>query len=285
MVMNINNLKIFIQVADRMSITEAANDLYISQPAVSKAIRNIEGHLNIKLFHRDKKTGLVLTEVGNEILLLARQMIGIENKIQQISFRENNLLGGNVRIGSFPSASTIIMSKAIALFKKTFPLVSVELIEGSSNQVKKWVEDRVVDFGIVISPFKGYDFKLLIRDKMVGIVTEDRKKLKAIDLKTQQNNLIFCKGGYETAISQTLKDYKIDFSESFTVQNAETVISMVQNHIGIGVISEFVLSSLTHNLEICEIDPLIEMQIGLIAHSFDDLSPVATEFVNIITKS
>ncbi|WP_142673111.1 LysR family transcriptional regulator substrate-binding protein [Priestia endophytica] len=215
-------------------------------------------------------------------MLLARQMMSIESKIFQIANRENNLLGGTVKIGSFPAASTMILSRAIALFKKKYPFVSIELIEGTSNEVKKWVEDRVVDFGIGISPFNGYEFKLLIQDKMVGITTKKHTSSEIINLKTQQDNLVFCKSGQETAISQTLKDYKIYFDKSFIVQNAETVISMVQNHVGMGVISEFVLSSIPHNLKICEIDPLIEMEIGLIAHSFDELTPVATEFVNVI---
>ena len=51
-----HNLRIFLDVADRQSITETANARYISQPAVSKAIQSLEKELNLKLFYRDKKT-------------------------------------------------------------------------------------------------------------------------------------------------------------------------------------------------------------------------------------
>jgi len=280
--MNINNLKIFIKVADKMSITEAANDLYISQPAVSKAVSNLENELEIKLFHRDKKTGLILTDVGKEILLLGRQMLSIENKIFQIAYMEKNLLGGKVKIGSFPVASTTFLPKAIAIFKKKYPGVDIELMEGTSNKVKKWLEERVIDFGIVISPFNNFEYKFLLRDRMVGIMPENHKNIEVIDLNLENENLIFCKAGHELAVSQTIKDYKIDLDKSFTVQNAETVISMVNNHVGIGIISEFVLSSVPNNLKTFEISPLIETEIGVIAHSFSDLPPVATEFINVL---
>ncbi|MCJ7986577.1 LysR family transcriptional regulator [Priestia sp. OVL9] len=55
MVMNMNNLELFMKVAEKMSVTEASRELFISQPAVSKAVKNLETYLNIKLFIRDKK--------------------------------------------------------------------------------------------------------------------------------------------------------------------------------------------------------------------------------------
>ncbi|MDT8716962.1 LysR family transcriptional regulator [Clostridium sp. 19966] len=278
---NINNLKIFISVADEKSITETANNLYISQPAVSKAIKNLEDELSVKLFKRDKRNGLIITDVGEKILLLARQMMNIENKIYQTAFRDNNFLGSKVKIGSIPIASAVILSKAIATFKQKYPFVIIELLEGSSNEVQKMVDEHVVDFGIGISPFNDLDYQVLVEDKMVGIIVE-KKDAVSIDLNEEQNNLIFCKSGQEAAINQLRKDHKISFNESLIVQNGETVVNMVKNGVGKGVISKFVLSSIPHDLAICDIYPPIKMEIGLIAHSFDDLTPVASEFIRII---
>ncbi len=96
----------------------------------------------------------MLTDVGKEILLLARQMKGIESKIYQIANRENKLLNGKVKIGSFPAVSTNIMPHMIAAFRSNYPLIRIELIEGTSDQIKEWVEDRTVDIGIAASPFE-----------------------------------------------------------------------------------------------------------------------------------
>ncbi|MGP7817880.1 LysR family transcriptional regulator [Niallia sp. 01092] len=287
MVMNMNNLEIFMKVADNMSITEAANDLFISQPAVSKAVKSLENYLEIKLFIRDKKNGLMLTEVGKEILILARQMKGVENKIYQVANRENKLLSGKVKVGSFPATSTNILPKAIALFREKYPLVNIELIEATSNQIKKWVEDRTVDIGIVASPFEPYEYKILNDDYMVAIIPSNHRlnQEKIVNLEEQQDDIIFCKGGHEIAISKTFQTNNINFKESLTVQNAETLISMVQNNLGIGIISKFTLSSVSHHLIIKDISPRITRQIGIIAHSFNEATPATKEFINVMVQS
>lgn len=55
------------EVAKRGSVTKTANELYVSQPAVTKAVKNLERRLNLKLFHRDRRRGLILTDAGEKI--------------------------------------------------------------------------------------------------------------------------------------------------------------------------------------------------------------------------
>lgn len=116
MIMLNHNLRIFIRVAEKGSITETANELYISQPAVSKAIKILEDELNLKLFHRDKRKGLILTDIGHEILILARQMEKTENRMYQAAFRSNNFIGGKVRIASMPILTSVILSEVFIAF-------------------------------------------------------------------------------------------------------------------------------------------------------------------------
>lgn len=116
MIMLNHNLRIFIRVAEKGSITETANELYISQPAVSKAIKILEDELSLKLFHRDKRKGLILTDIGHEILILARQMEKTENRMYQAAFRSNNFIGGKVRIASMPILTSVILSEVFIAF-------------------------------------------------------------------------------------------------------------------------------------------------------------------------
>ncbi len=284
-VMNMNHLHIFIKVGEKLNITEAAKELFISQPAVSKAIKNLENSLQLKLLIRDKHHGLMLTDVGKEILLLARQMKGIESKIYQVANRENKLLSGKVKIGSFPAVSTNIMPQAIAAFRSNYPLIRIELVEGTSDQIKGWVEDRTVDIGIAASPFDPFDYQLLRNDYMVAVIPpqdDELKQEKHVDLNTYQDDLIFCKGGHEIAMSNTFQQHHIELKENLTVQNAETLINMVKNNLGIGIISNFTLSSVPHQLIKKDIIPRITRDIGVIAHSFDEITPAAHEFIKIL---
>lgn len=284
MVMNMNHLHIFVKVGEKLNITEAAKELFISQPAVSKAIKNLESSLRLKLLIRDKHHGLMLTDIGKEILSLARQMKGIESKIYQVANRENKLLNGKVKIGSFPAVSINIMPQAIAAFRSNYPLIRIELIEGTSDQIKGWVEDRTVDIGIAASPFEPFENQLLCNDYMVAVIPpRDELKLeKHVDLETYQDDLIFCKGGHEIAMSNAFSQYNIELKENLTVQNAETLINMVKNNLGIGIISNFTLSSVPHQLIKKDIFPRVTRDIGVIVHSFEEITPAAHEFVKVL---
>ncbi|MGG1618197.1 LysR family transcriptional regulator [Paenibacillus sp. NRS-1782] len=286
MSLNMNHLEVFIKVAEKMNMTEAAKALFISQPAVSKALIQFENTLQVKLFIRDKQNGLVLTEVGKEMLSLARQMKEIEHKMVQLACQENKLLRGKVKIGSFPAASTNMLPEAICLFRSQYPEVTIELMEGNSNQIKQWVEDRTVEIGIVASPFDHYDVHILEHDSMVAIIPENHP-LQAeheVSLEQNRNDLIFCKGGHESAVLNTLHEQQIPFQESLTVQTAETLVHMVQKKLGIGIISKFTLSSVSHSLIVKGIIPQIKRDIGIIAHSFDEATPAAREFVKALSQ-
>lgn len=77
------NLELFIKVAECGSFTKVAKTYYITQPAVSNAMSKLENELGVKLFFRDKRNGIVLTDIGREILTYAKQMEDIDNRIYQ----------------------------------------------------------------------------------------------------------------------------------------------------------------------------------------------------------
>ena len=278
-----HNLRIFLEVANRQSITETANARYISQPAVSKAIQSLEKELSLKLFHRDKKSGMIPTEAGKKILLLARQMEDLENRIYQTAFRENNFIGGKLRIASVPVTTTVLLSKVLRQYREAYPYVTVEIKEGSPLVVRKMVEEHAVDFAVTYAPFGNLDAEILIRDEMVGILPPD-SDTEIMEIGKETEHMILCRAGMETVMERLPSEQRIDFSQSLLVQNAETVVRMVVEGNGVGLISKFTLSSMSHHLRICQIQPTLDTQIGLLAYDLADLTPVAQEFARMIRE-
>ena len=281
MIMLNHNLRIFIQVAEKGSITETAKSLYISQPAVSKAIKILENELNLKLFHRDKRKGLILTDIGHEILILARQMEETENKMYQAAFRSNNFIGGKVKIASMPILTSVILSEVLYRFHKLYPYVSIELVEKSSLDIRKAIEEHQVDFGILSGPFDSLDHQLLFCDRMVAVGTSHLLTEDTLDLNIEPERFIFCRAGHETAM-EMLKARNIKISESFIVQQAETVIHLAEKDNGIGVISEFTVNNTPNHLRKILIKPAIEIPIGLAANDLHDLTPAALQLKHMI---
>ncbi|SHE80991.1 LysR family transcriptional regulator [Schwartzia succinivorans] len=278
-----HNLRIFLEVANRQSITETANARYISQPAVSKAIQSLEKELSLKLFHRDKKSGMIPTEAGKKILLLARQMEDLENRIYQTAFRENNFIGGKLRIASVPVTTTVLLSKVLRQYREAYPYVTVEIKEGSPLVVRKMVEEHAVDFAVTYAPFGNLDAEILIRDEMVGILPPD-SDTEIMEIGKETEHMILCRAGMETVMERLPSEQRIDFSRSLLVQNAETVVRMVDEGNGVGLISKFTLSSMSHHLRICQIQPTLDTQIGLLAYDLADLTPVAQEFARMMRE-
>ena len=270
-----HSLRIFLKVAENKSVTTTANELFISQPAVSKAIKILEQRLNVKLFHRDKRKGLILTDAGEKILLLARQMENIEERIYQTAFIENNFLGGKVRVASVPIATTLILSKALPIYRAKYPAVKVELTEGTPAEVQKMLENYSADFAITYSPFETFDSEVLIEDEMVGIGSD-----KTVELHDCIENIIFCRSGFEVVRNL----FKVDVNKNLVVQNAETAIKLVEEGNGVVIISKLVLSATRGNANICKVLPSIKTQLGLVAYNLNNLTPLASEFVRIIKE-
>ena len=268
------SLKIFLEVAKRGSVTKTANELYVSQPAVTKTVKNLERRLNLKLFHRDKRRGLILTDAGEKIFLLATQMKNLEEQIFQTAFRENNFLGGKLCVASVPIATTLILSKVLRRYREKYPAVKVELKEGTPADVQKMLGNFSADFAITYSPFGNFNSEILFEDEMVGIGAEKN----FVVLRDGVENLIFCRAGFEVV----REIFKVDAEKNFVVQNAETAVKLVEEGNGVGVISKLVLSTTGASMKISPVEPSIKMQLGLAAHDLKNLSPIASEFVKMI---
>ncbi len=281
MVMLNHNLHIFLSVAEKGSITEAANELYISQPAVSKAIKSLEDELNLKLFHRDRRKGLILTDVGHEILLQARQMAELENRMYQTSFRFHNFLGGKVRLASIPIMTNYMLAKVLYLFKQKYPQVTVELTEGSVVSIRRAVEEHQVDFGISYSPFGDLSYQEICEDHMVAVSREPLGSDTVVNLAEHPERFILCQSGKEV-ILETLGGTAALLSKSTVVEHVNTVIALAEERNGIGIVSNLLADITPNHLFRYPICPQVTSKIGIIAHDVNDLTPVAAELKRMI---
>ena len=275
-----NNLRIFITAAELESLTEAAKKLYVSQPAISQAIRKLEEELNVKLFIRNKRSSLKLTDAGRDILSLAYKMADLENKLYQRAYEENHLMGGMIRIASVPLGVSLILSHVLPIFKKQFPDVQIELLEGTPFEVKNMVLNFQADIGITTSPYLGLSHKLLMIDHMVSI---SRNKAVRIDLRKENKDLILCRVAKDSCQEQ-LAGQNVDLSHAQVVEAASTQINMIENNNGKGVISDLMLSTIPNELVRGSVLPKMEIEISLIAHDFEELPAAAKEISDMVLQ-
>lgn len=279
------NLELFIKVAEYGSITKVAKAFYITQPAVSNAISKLENELGIKLFFRDKRNGLMLTDVGKQILTYAKQMEDIDNRIYQSAYKEKNLLGGRVRIAVLTSLVSTILSKALKEYRMLYPEIDIEIKEGTPNDIFTMIEDHSADFAVSCSPFGKFQSITLVHDCIMAIFPRNNKEKNTVTLSNPPDTLIINKPAYETILDHITQRDSVKFDKVILVQNAETAINMVADEIGVGIISEYTLNTLVPNYPKYSVIPKISFDIGLFANDLKDLTPAASEFVRIIQKT
>lgn len=132
--LNLNNYKIFYEVAKCKNITKASNNLFISQPAVSQVIKKLEEELGCVLFVRSKK-GMELTDIGKAIFTQVETSLNGLNSISEIISKENGLLIGNLKIGAGSNIARTTICKPIADFTKKHPYVNISIYENVQSKM------------------------------------------------------------------------------------------------------------------------------------------------------
>ena len=148
MINNLNYYNVFYTVAKTGSISRAANQLYISQPAVSKAISNLEENMGIALFVRNSR-GVALTEEGTILYDYIER--ALDNIIKgEESLKKYNELGiGHIRIGVSPSLCKHILLDYLKPFIKDNPNIKVSIDCHSTKNTIRLLKNEEIDIGLI----------------------------------------------------------------------------------------------------------------------------------------
>ena len=202
--MEFKNIKAFIEVANHMSFTKAAEHSYLSQPSLSKAVKKLEEELNVLLFNRSTRQ-LSLTDAGEIVYKQGKQALSSLNELPSLLDELIGAASGDIKIGMPPLIGTLFFPKIARKFHEQYPNVNIELSELGAKVIEDLVEDGQIDAGIIVLPTDDTIFNIhpFIEDEFVLFVHRDHS--------------LADRGA--VAISE-LKDEKlILFSKSFTLHN------------------------------------------------------------------
>jgi LysR family transcriptional regulator, transcriptional activator of the cysJI operon len=141
-------LKVFYTVAQRLSFTKASAELFITQPAVTKHIKELESQLNVRLFMRNGNN-IVLTTAGKILLQYAEHIFQAYTELETELAQLNNMEAGTVHIGASTTVAQTILPKILALFKKAYPAVTFTFVQGNTDQITQLVLSEKIDIAIV----------------------------------------------------------------------------------------------------------------------------------------
>ncbi len=146
--MKFNQLRALVAVANAGSIQEAARLLHLTQPALSKSIRELERELGVSLLVRSAK-GATLNPYG---VLIAKRSRAIQKEVDKIAEEIDSMRGaqgGRLAIGLTPPAGGIPVAEAISAFRSERPSVELQLLEMRPAQITEGLRDGVLDLGLI----------------------------------------------------------------------------------------------------------------------------------------
>ncbi|MCS4302061.1 LysR family transcriptional regulator [Chryseobacterium pennae] len=215
-------LKVFHTVASRLSFTKASEELHISQPAVTKHIKEIEVQLSTKLFDR-KGTSIQLTQSGKILYEYAEKIRNIYRDLEFEISQINQQHKGKLIIGASTTVAQYILPEILAKFNAYYKDIKIELLTGNTEAISTLLKEEKIDLGIIEGESQSsyFDYKTFKPDEIVLAAKSDHllahKTLQVKDL--YQLNLIFREQGSGTLefIQNRLKEKEINLSELNTV--------------------------------------------------------------------
>ncbi|MXQ53101.1 LysR family transcriptional regulator [Shimazuella alba] len=283
--MTINRFDILTKVVDLKSFTKASEVLNMTQSAVSHAINSLESEWGVTLLIRDRKKGIALSEVGQKTLIHMREILNRMDKINQEIALAMNLEVGNIRIGTFSSASSCLLPKILCKFQKKHPHIEFTFFEGTYEEIVEWLETGVIDIGFVVQQDKKRNLNKvpLIKDKMVVAFPVDHKfeGKKTISIQELKNEpFIMPKGMYQTHVNEIFNQANIKPLVRFEVFDCNTIANMVQEGLGITIGPELSLK-MHQNIKIGELTITNWRTVALASSLHSTSSPAVQAFLKI----
>ncbi|MGG2066028.1 LysR family transcriptional regulator [Bacillus sp. S14(2024)] len=278
--MTIARYEVFQKVVELGNFTRAAEQLNMTQSAVSHAISSLEKEFGYPLLHRNKQAKISKTSFADRILPHIRQILNSEAIIKQEISLQNNQLEGTLKIGAFTSAAAQILPKMLSQFKKNYSEIKVILFEGTYIEIVEWINNGTVDIGFIIEEDikKQFQSVPITKDEIVLGLPKDHPLVneKTIDIKTISNmDFIMPKGPYQSLVLENLSAHNVRPNIILEVLNCETIVNMVSQNIGISMGPELFFKS-HKNIEIKKLKQKKYRQISL---AFKEKTPIIHAFL------
>lgn len=178
--MDLKSLKLFVTIVDAKSFSQAAEQLFMTQPTLSKAISNLEEELGTALFKKGqagRKREVTLTYTGELIYQHAMSMLAEQKKIYETIKQVQTLDKGKLTIG-LPPLGSVLLSRLIALFHQRYPNVQLSFLEVGANAIEEAIAEQRVDVGILLGKLRPNFQSIPIIDSPMCVLSASHSALR-----------------------------------------------------------------------------------------------------------
>lgn len=244
-----NLYKIFLYLFEERSISKTANRLYVSQPAISYSLKELESQLGYTLFYRNSK-GIEPTLEAKELYSYISTAFNILNDAEEHLKNLNNLNIGCIRVGTTAQIGVFYLSKYIAEFRKLYPGIKFEIICKSTADMVEMLETRKLDIIVDTLPINSKkNVTKVTLSKLHNCFAYNKKTMNDVKVKSVEDleNYPLILPSETSSIRLKLDEYmesqNIKLNSVLESSATEIMLEMVRNGSGIGYFVENVIDS------------------------------------------
>ena len=294
MISKLDLYKVFRQVAKSKSFSRAAEDLYMTQPAVSQSIMQLERELNTRLFNRTPK-GVSLTSEGSHLFEYVNNAIALIEAGEEKMLEFQNLSVGELKIGVGDTISKYYLIPYLEKYHNTYPNIKLKIVNSTTLELCDLIKSRDIDIAICNLPLNDPDLEIIscyeIQDIFVcgnkykelsenKVSFDEFEKLPLIFLEPTSNSRKY--------VEKFLLSKGVKILPEVELGSYDLLLEFAKINLGIAcVVKEFTRDYLSKELiyEVNTIEPIPKRSIGVCYLKKVPLSLASTKFVEIINST
>lgn len=289
---NFELYKVFYFVASKKSFSAAATKLFISQSAVSQAIRQLEQKLDCSLFFRNTKK-VKLTHEGQALFTYIEQAFNVIKSGEKRLADMNSLLSGEIKIGASDTICKYYLMPYFKIFNEKYPGIKIKVTNRTSAKCIELLKSGSVDFSVVNIPltneFAQLEFRATrtVQDVFIAGNSYAHLKNKELHLKDlEQLPLLVLEKNTITRdyFDNMLKSYDVMINPEVELGSIDVMMDMARIGLGIAYVPDFCADS-TIEAEIFQLDiyeQVPQRHMGTVVHKNIPLSVAASTFLEML---
>lgn len=257
--MDIRQLRYFLAIVEEEQITAAAKKLHIAQPPLSQQLKLLEDELGVKLIERGSRS-INLTDAGKILRERAREILELsESTVNEINDLRKGLKG-TLTIGTISSSGSLLLKNVITKFHMEYQGVKFSIREGDTFTIMELLNKRVIEIGIVRTPFKAsnYGCKYMKKEPMIAAMTREFAKTldgNTIKLSELKDKPLILYRRFEQLIMDTCFEDGFEPNIFCKNEDARTTLMWANAGLGIAIVPRSAFGSVCNeNLTYKEID-------------------------------
>ncbi|MCT1901643.1 LysR family transcriptional regulator [Oceanobacillus sojae] len=289
-ILELKQLLYFKEVAKHKSITKAAQQIHISQPALSKSIKALEEELGTTLIIRTNKT-IDLTDAGNMVLEYTKEITGLVDEMKLTLNDLTNFSVGQLNIGLPPFIGSLFFPKVMKKFHRSYPNIKLDITEYGGARVVKSVEEGEFELGVAVLPIDEqiFDVYPIVEEEMKLIVHKNHplassKEVNVKELRDEE----FIFYHEEFALNQIVRNHffiTAGFEPKilFKSMQWDLMSEMVAANLGIAILPQSICNRLfTKDIHIISLKPTILWKLAVITKKGKYISNAGRKFIDFI---